>query len=351
MSIIHPQVKTLTSLSALCVALVLAGCNKEHASSDTQIVAKVNKEEISVHQVNAVLAKVPGITSEQAKVVGKQVLDKLIDQQLLVQQAMEKKLDREPATMQAIESARREILAKAYLEQLGNAVAKPSPEDVKAYYTQHPEMFSERRIFTFNQVISANKEGLPQALQEQIKTAKSLAEVADWLNAQKVSFSASSGTSAAEQMPQELLPSLHKMKDGQIGLIAARDRIIIMQLVNSRTEAVDEKTASPLIERRLWDTRKLEVATKAVKDLHDKASIEYQGMYADAGKVDANKVDATKTDATKAASAATAPANPAATPAAAATAAPAAQTAETGKTAEKADPAGGLFDKGLQGIR
>jgi hypothetical protein len=54
--------------------------------------------------------------------VRKNVLDNLVNQQLLAAKAVENKLDRTPETLMAIEAAKREILARAYMETIVAAV-------------------------------------------------------------------------------------------------------------------------------------------------------------------------------------------------------------------------------------
>ena len=326
------------SLISAAIALSLSGCGEGESKASTQVAAKVNKDEISVHQINNILSKTPNIPADQAKQASKQILDKLIEQQLLLQQALEKKVDREAGTVQALEAAKREILARAYLEQVGAAAAKPTPEEIKAYYGQHPELFAERRIYNFNEIVAATKEGMLPKLQEQLGKAKSLNEIAGWLKEQNIPYAANSATKAAEQMPSELLPRFHQMKDGQIGVVPTADRIIIMQLAASRTEAIDEKAAAPLIDQFLTNQRRVELMNKEVKQLREKANIQYLGAYA---------------EATAPAAPAAAPSPAAAAPAPAATAPAAAVPKAADAPAQPAAPAAnqGLFDKGIQGIR
>ena len=114
----------LGAVAVASTALLLAGCggNKETAS---QTAAKVNRDEITVHQINFVLQQQRGLRPEQADAAGKQILERLIDQQLALQKAGDLKLDREPAVVQQMEAAKREILARAYLEKVGEGAAKP----------------------------------------------------------------------------------------------------------------------------------------------------------------------------------------------------------------------------------
>jgi EpsD family peptidyl-prolyl cis-trans isomerase len=273
---------TLLKLSTVAAIVVLAGCNGEDKKPATQVAAKVNKEEISVHQINGVLSRSPNLSPDQAKAASRQVLERLIDQELLVQQSVEAKLDREPKTVQAIETARREILARAYLEKLSAGLPKPSEEDIKGYYAKHPELFAERRIYNFNELAVGAKPDLLPKLQEQMSKAKSLAEVGEWLKGQNVPMAANNTTKAAEQLPLELLPRFHAMKEGQIGVLPAKDSILIVQLAAAKAAPMDEKAATPFIQQFLANQRRVEAVDKEVKSLREKGKVEYMGEFAQA---------------------------------------------------------------------
>ncbi|GAB4114513.1 MAG: hypothetical protein Fur0014_17120 [Rubrivivax sp.] len=100
-------------------ALMLAACGDRKDKAASQTAAKVNKEEITVHQINFVLQQQRGLKPEQAEAAGRQVLERLIDQELAVQKADELKLDRDPRVVQQLEAVRREVLARAYAEKVG----------------------------------------------------------------------------------------------------------------------------------------------------------------------------------------------------------------------------------------
>jgi EpsD family peptidyl-prolyl cis-trans isomerase len=276
------------AISATVFALLLGACTEDDKKPASQVAAKVNKEEISVHQINQQLARSPNLTSEQAKEASHQVLTRLVDQELMVQQAIESKLDRDPRTVQTIESTRREILARAYVDKVAAALPKPGEQEVKDYYAKHPELFAERRVYNFNEIVIRGnpKEVLP-GLQERLGKAKSLAEVGEWLKQQNLPLALNNATKAAEQLPLELLPRFHQMKDGQIGMIPGRDSILLVQLAASRPEPLDEKAATPFIQQFLFNQRRVEAVDKELKSLREKAKIEYVGDFAQLAKADA----------------------------------------------------------------
>lgn len=283
------------NLILLLIAAFLAGCSSGDGKKPaTQVAAKVNKEEITVHQINSVLERAGNIAPEQAKVAGKQILEKLIDQELLVQQAMGNKLDRDPRVVQAVEAARRDILSRAYIETVLSRVAKPGADEIRDFYNKHPELFSERRIYQFQQLVIQNTQpDFQSRLQQQMGNAKSLADVAAWLKAEKIPFAANTSTKAAEELPLELLPKFSQMKDGQIGVIGGRDGVMVVQLAASRSMPMDEKSATAFIEKYLGNQKRMEAAEKEMKQLREKAKIEYLGDFA-AAKADEKTKAATQ---------------------------------------------------------
>jgi len=80
------------------------------------------------------------------------VLQRVVDQKLFAQAARREKLDRDLSVVQAIEAAKREILASAYAERLMSSLSPPSEEQIDAFYHDHPELFSARRILSLDEV-------------------------------------------------------------------------------------------------------------------------------------------------------------------------------------------------------
>ena len=61
----------------------------------------------------------------------KTAAETLIDQELAVQKAVELKLDRDPQVVQALEAARRDVLARAYKERVTQGVTRAGSEEAR----------------------------------------------------------------------------------------------------------------------------------------------------------------------------------------------------------------------------
>lgn len=270
---------TLIALAATLV--LLAGCgDKKKEASASQTAAKVNKEEITVHQINFVLQQQRGLQPEQTEVAGKQILERLIDQELAVQKAEELKLDRDPRVVQQMEAAKREIIARAYVEKTGEAVSKPTDADIKAYYDAKPALFSARRIYSLQEiVIEAKPEQLP-TLREQLGASKSINDFVEFLKANGYRFSGNQAVRPAEQLPLNLLDTFAKLNDGQAVLLPSAAGAQVVLLAGSRSEPVDEARAKPAIEQFLLNDAKRKLVESDIKALRAVAKIEYEGKFA-----------------------------------------------------------------------
>lgn len=276
-------------IPVLLVLAIFAGCgkkddnksdNKSDKKATTQVAAKVNSTEITVSQINSVLGRTPNIAPEAAVRAKREILEKLIDAELARAEAINKKLDRTPNVLQALESAKTEILARAYVEQVAAAQPKPTVEDAKKYYGEHPELFSQRRVYSIEEISLPAQEGLAAKLREQAAKSRSLQDIAAMLKSQGIQFTGNRGVRAAEQLPLEFLPQMQAMKDGDIKVFETGASLQVIRVAASRLEPVDEARASPRIQQFLFNRQSTEVIAKDMKQLKEKAKIEYMGEFA-----------------------------------------------------------------------
>ena len=258
---------------------VFWGCSKSDKPA-TQIVAKVNGDEITVHQVNNAVSKVPNVTPENVNAVRKEVLDKLINQQLAVQQAEKNKIDRSPEVMMMMDAAKREILTKAYLSQVVSNLPQPSEKEVTKFYDEHPELFAQRRIYKLQEIVIPTKDA-PVSEIRQVATSKPMDDVVAWLKSKSLHFNTSGATRAAEQISLPLLSQIASMKDGETKLIESPEAITVVHLVSSEVAPVDKETAMQRIPRFLANEEAKTAINQDLQRLKSSAKIVYLNEFKD----------------------------------------------------------------------
>jgi EpsD family peptidyl-prolyl cis-trans isomerase len=256
----------------------LAACGSGDKSA-TQTAARVNKEEITVHQIGALLAN-QKLAPEQVPQAERQILERLVNRELTVQKALELKLDREPKVVQAIESARQEIIARAYADKLSEAAPRPSAADIKKYYTDHPMLFSERKVYQLHEFAVEADAKQVESLKAAMPAMKSSEDLAAWLKTNNLKFASQQAVRAAEQLPMSLLPGLSRLSEGQALLTPTPRGAQIMVVRGVRAQPVDEERASRAIEQFLVNAQKRKLLADDIKALRAAAKIEYQGRFA-----------------------------------------------------------------------
>lgn len=278
----------LASVTAAVMALLVAGCgDKKKPAGEASVAATVNKEDITAPQIEFVLKQQRGLKPEQVDNASKQILERLIDQELAVQRAGQLKLDREPRILQQIEAARREVLSRAYLEQAGDAAPKPTPEEVAKYYDDQPALFKDRRVYNLQEIaVEARADQIP-ALRSRLEASKNVADFIEFLKANDFRFNGNQAVRAAEQLPLASLQTFATMKDGQALLNTSPGGAQIIVLAGSRAQPVTLEQARPAIEQYLLNDRKRDLIAKDMKALRDAATIRYQGKFAEPASVPA----------------------------------------------------------------
>ena len=297
----------LSLIALVSSAALLAACGDKKEKTASQTAAKVDKAEITVHQINFVLQQQRNIRPEQADAASKQILERLIDQELALQKADDLKIDRDPRVVQQLEAAKREIIARAYLEKVGEAAPKPTAEEIKKYYDEKPALFKARRIYSIQEIAIEAKPDQVAGLRDKLAASKNINEFVEFLKANEFKFSGNQAVRAAEQLPLQSLDAFAKMTDGQAMLNQAANGVQVVVLAGSRSQPVSEEQARPAIEQFLLNDRKRKLIEDDIKAMRAGAKIEYVGKFGEGAP-------------------AAGAAAPAAAPAPAPTAAPAAST-------------------------
>ncbi|QCP14971.1 peptidyl-prolyl cis-trans isomerase, EpsD family [Pseudoduganella umbonata] len=312
------------------MAAALTACGDKAEKKPGQALASVNGEEITVMQLNEELGRV-NIPAAQQEAARKQLLESLIDRELLESEAAKEKIDRDPKVVQAVERAKSLIIAQAYLQKRIGTPTRPTKEEVAAYFEQNPQFFANRKQFDMRQLVLATRD-VTDPMKEVINSAKSLDDVAAWLDGQKVRYARAQLSRSSAELPPQLSSRLQSMPKGQLFIVREGDRSMLISIADMRDAPVTLQQATPQIEQFLSNKKNKEAADAELKRLRASAKIEY--LNKPAGQP-----------------ATPAPAAPANAPAVAAPAAPAAAPAPADAPANQQGLSSEAHERGVAGMR
>jgi EpsD family peptidyl-prolyl cis-trans isomerase len=266
------------ALTLACVAMLLAACGRK--SEDTSAtLATVNGDRITQDQLDFAMKQISAARPGASAPASASVLESLVEQRLAVQKAEKDKLDRNPGVLQALEAARKDALARYFIEQFVAKVPRPSADEVKQYYDAHPANFARRNAYVIQKVdarVAADKAG---ALAAQAQAASGAAAVAGLLRAKADAVNVTESTQPAESLGP-LLPKISTMTTGQTIAISQPMGLAALTLVDVKPQPLTLAQAQPAIEQMLWTQKKREALLAETKDMRSKARVDYLGKFA-----------------------------------------------------------------------
>lgn len=260
-------------------AAALMGCSRVGGDA-TQVAAKVNDTEISLAQLQHVLQRQPIPAPNVADANARRVLDGVVDHELAAQGARQLGLDKDPRIVQAMEEAKREVLARSYHEALAEKAALPSSDEIDRYYDSQPALFAQRRFYSLQELPVEGGHAELAALQASVEAAASPDLVADILRGAKIPFTARHLTVSPEDVPLPLLGKLADLRAGQSLMLPQRNGARVLTLLSSSPAPLAREAARPAIQAYLTNERKRQAVQDGLKALRESARIEYRGKFA-----------------------------------------------------------------------
>jgi peptidyl-prolyl cis-trans isomerase C len=265
--------RMLRVVGGLLILAGLTACGPKEKKEAGQALVSVNGEEITAMQLSEEMQRA-NVPAAQQATARKPLLESLIDRQVLQNAAIAEKADRDPKVVQAIERAKAQIIAQAYLQKKVGTVTPPTKAEVADYYAKHPEFFSQRKQLTMQQLVFASADMTDKA-KAMIDNAKTLEDVASWFTANNVKFARNQISRSTADLPPELGNKLVSMKSGQLFIIKEGERSLLNTVVEIKEAPVTLETAASQIEQFLQNAKAKEAATAEVARLRSAAKIEY----------------------------------------------------------------------------
>jgi EpsD family peptidyl-prolyl cis-trans isomerase len=269
---------------AAAALLMLAGCGgggaKPSAADVSQIAAQVNDGEISIHQVQQVLQRQPALVAAQPQAAARRVLESLVEQELAAQAARQQGLDRDPAVIQALQVAQREVLARAWQDRLAAQASGIASDDVDRYYDSHPALFAQRRLYMLQEAVVAVPADRIDAVRSLAAGAKGAAGVIDGLLDAGLRAQSRQFVQGAEDLPFGLLDRMAALSAGESLVLPEDGGLRILTVLQAQAAPVDRKLAAGAITGFLASERRRQAVEAGMKPLREAGRVRYVGNFA-----------------------------------------------------------------------
>jgi len=271
----------LLAVSAL-LCLAVAGCG-DNKQGDPAAAAIVNGETLSAAELKMKLSQYDHLPAERKSAVAGTLLKSMVDMELLRQAAIKDKLDADEVIRARIDSSTRMILAEAYMSKQGAAIAKPTESEIKAYFDQHSELYSDRKVFEMEELMIKVRQEDAAEVKEKLGDGKNYNDFVAWLVQTKIPNNSQPVSAAAEDMPADILDKLKNVAAGDVITLEEKDQLSVIRVNAVHSQPMTLEQAKPAIEEKLYRQRRTDGMDSLLKQLRDKAKIEYVAPYSESG--------------------------------------------------------------------
>ncbi len=250
--------------------LCLVGCH--HSSNSPQVVATVNDRELTLIQLNETLqTNEIDATPDNAR----KAIHSLIDEELLVQQALKSSLDRDPSVVHTMEHARRTVLADAFLQRMVYPKKQISSQEMEGYYQSNPGLFEKRRVYHLTS-FTVRTSDMNDRLTNDLASAHSEETVRTILEKHEVKFTTEQVTAAAEDLPLDRLSAFTNSKAGDLIVIEQKNGFtLLMSVTGADDRPLTFERAKPMIVQYLTTVRNAKALDTYLEGLRQSAKITY----------------------------------------------------------------------------
>ncbi len=258
-------------LLAVIGILILGGCEQRIQNSG-QVLARVNGDEISVHQVNFALQY--SRQRNAAPNASQLILENMISRQLAVQEAVSLGLDRNPDVMMRLEEARLEALASAYAAEISRQLLPIHDGEVETFYQDNPALFAKRRIYRLREITVPVGDEAYKAIKEELSKAPPSNKTLAWMRRQTSGLTEQTVMRPSNDLPVDIAKRLMSVDTGGWQLFESPIGLLLYEVQSFETSPVSLTDATPRIRENLNREAERKLFSKTIAQLREKAKIE-----------------------------------------------------------------------------
>jgi len=271
-------------LAAVAMSLAVAGCKKSGDKADVasgQVVAVGDGKEITTSELNAEMQGMNVPNNEQAREQAKNAaLDVLISRTILTNVARERKLDQSPTYIMQKRRADEALLVQTLQRDIASKITPPTRADAMAFINATPDLFSQRKVYSLDQIAFAVPQGNTTLLKE-LEPLKTMEAVEQKLIESRVRYQRANGKLDARQVDPNLMKRTAQRPPGEIFVLPNNGMLIANKVTKVDVVPFQGDPAIDYAMNYLQNKRVSEAADKDLKARIEKArkDVRYQPGY------------------------------------------------------------------------
>jgi EpsD family peptidyl-prolyl cis-trans isomerase len=236
------------------------------------VVALVDGQAITRRDVVAELAAANVPKGMDAAALQPAAVSDLVNRQLMVQQAKQQGLDKDPDYLATVERARQLALAQMLATTWTAKQPSPNTQELSDFIAANPQMFSDHKVLILDQVATGSAGLVPTAL----VPLKSLDAIIDYLKAHGHPFQRQNASLDTLTAPPAAIRSIESLPPGEPFVTAQGATTFISVLKDTKAEPISGPQSSKIAALALQQRSNQRIIADHLKSLHAGAKIEFQ---------------------------------------------------------------------------
>jgi peptidyl-prolyl cis-trans isomerase C len=272
--ILYTKIITKILLNPTFSIVLLTACSptEQSHSSDINVIAKVNGDEITYSQFNIESQKIKVKIIDSVQ-LSQKLISGLIDRQLFAQEALKLGLDRNQEVQEAVNAAKTQIYAQAYIAKKVSKLPMPHEQEINQFVDQHPQYFAERKVVnTIDIIFENNNQQIDlHRLESQITTLEALRK---FLNDKGIPFKTVNNRFSTDGLPFHILDKIKQLKAGDLLFAHDTNKVIVKAVSSIEPSFVSTTQAQQTATRLLLEQRQQDFIVQELNRLKALANIE-----------------------------------------------------------------------------
>jgi peptidyl-prolyl cis-trans isomerase C len=258
------------ALSAL-IASCLAGCSSKPAGQD-KILVTVGNKFITLGDYKQKLARLPTYYQGIAERNKKSLLDDMIMESLLLEDAVRKGVDKDKEVRDILEEAKKKIIMAKFMKTEVDDKIKISEEDLKKYYELHKEEYKKPEMWRASHILVSSEADAKGVIAE-LSAGKKFPDIA---KERSIDATAARGGDVGYFRKGQVLPEFENacaaLEVGQTSpVVHTQFGYHVIKLTDRKPESqMSFEEAKPMVDNDLRVNKRAELFSKLVADLKNR---------------------------------------------------------------------------------